>query len=52
MNHQKLKSNQLSEYEIIKGRNGISIFSDWHQPEEPENYSREDIAKAYRIRGQ
>jgi hypothetical protein len=47
---QKLIQNQLTEAEQIKGRNGRSIFNDWHQPEEPEDCSREDIARSYRLR--
>lgn len=50
MKAQKLKNNQISEYELIKGHNGISIFSEWHQSEEPEDYSRAEIAKSYRLR--
>ena len=45
----KLVLNQLSEYELIRGKNGISLFSDWHQPEERDDCSRGDIAKSYRL---
>jgi hypothetical protein len=47
----KLVLNQLSEYELIRGPNGISLFSDWHKPEEPEDCSWCDVAKACKTKG-
>lgn len=51
MNAQKLINNQLSEAERIRGKNGKALFNDWHQSKEPEDYSREEITKLYRVRG-
>ena len=49
-NNQALKNNQATETELIRGKNGVALFSDWHQPEQPEDYSREEITKLYRLR--
>lgn len=45
-----LKCNQLTESETVKGRNGVPLFNEWHRPEEPDDCSRGDIARAYRVR--
>jgi hypothetical protein len=39
----------LTESEMIRGKNGIAIFDEWYRPEEPDNCSRGDIAKACRL---
>jgi len=51
MKAQKLNNNQISEYKLIKGRDGISIFNDFSRlPEDAEDCSREEIMKLYRLR--
>jgi hypothetical protein len=51
MHNQKLKNNQATEAELIKGRNGISIFNDFSRlPEDAEDCSREEIMKLYKLR--
>lgn len=49
-NNQALKNNQATEAELVRGKNGVALFSDWYQPEQPEDYSREEITKLYRLR--
>lgn len=49
-NNQALKNNQATEAELVRGKNGVALFSDWHQPEQPENDSREETTKLYRLR--
>lgn len=48
---QELKCNQLSESELINGRNGIALFHDWSRlPKKPGNCSRDEIARSYRLK--
>jgi hypothetical protein len=51
MHNQKPKSNQATEAESIRGKNGKSLFSDWYKPEESADDSREEITRLYRVRG-
>lgn len=46
-----LVKHQLSEAELVRGKNGVSLFSDWHKPEEPEDCSWRDVAKACKTKG-
>lgn len=39
-----------TEAELIRGRNGTAIFNEWYKPEEPEDNSRGEIARACRLR--
>ena len=39
----------VTESEMIRGRNGISIFDEWRKPEEPEDCSRGEIARSCRL---
>lgn len=39
----------VTEAELIRGRNGTSIFNEWYKPKEPEDNSRGEIARAYRL---
>jgi len=48
-NTQVLICNQLTDSELIRGKNGIVIFDEWHRPEEYDNCSRGDIARACRL---
>jgi len=45
----ELKTSFSTDFEIFISRNKIAVFTEWCQPEEPENCSRADIRKACRL---
>jgi hypothetical protein len=47
----ELKCNCVSEYEMIRGRNGIALYNEWHKPEESEGSSWREVARANRVMG-
>lgn len=45
----RLKNNCLTEAELVRGKNGRAIFSDWYKPKEEEECSWREIARANRV---
>jgi hypothetical protein len=41
--------NCVTECELVRGRNGVAIFDEWRRKEEPEDCSRGEIKRAYRL---